>query len=239
MSSPRPTLEWTVAPEKARSKRTSSGRTRCRAGLHETRDRRRASRHSSRSASPRTLRKCKPPELHLGETALSALTPTLHLRPVAGARRAIPRTIHGVRLAITSTARSERRIAVRRPGVGIDASSASGDPARGPWRSTASNSESNTRRQRIDPRLAAAGWSARPFDHAYLVRARASSSSGSACTRSSTTLGKARSFWVEFFANDVADCLEHIADWDVLLLELQVAPVGLVMGVKPLIQGGF
>jgi len=27
--------------------------------------------------------------------------------------------------------------------VGIDASSASGDPARGPWRSTASNSESN------------------------------------------------------------------------------------------------
>jgi hypothetical protein len=40
--------------------------------------------------------------------------------------------IHGVRLAITSTARSERRIAVRRPGVGIDASSASADPARAP-----------------------------------------------------------------------------------------------------------
>jgi hypothetical protein len=36
-----------------------------------------------------------------------------------------------------STARSERRIAVRRPGVGIDASSASADPARAPWRSTA------------------------------------------------------------------------------------------------------
>jgi hypothetical protein len=38
--------------------------------------------------------------------------------------------IHGVRLAITSTARSERRIAIRRSGVGIDASSASADPAR-------------------------------------------------------------------------------------------------------------
>ena len=171
MSSPRPTLEGTVAPEEPRSRSPSSGRTRCRGDLHATRDRQRASPHSAHSASPRTLRKCKPPELHLGETALSALTPTVHLRPVAGARRAIPRTIHGVRLAITSTARSERRIAVRRPGVGIDASSASGDPARGPWRSTASNSESNTRRQRIDPRLAAAGWSARPFDHAYLVRA--------------------------------------------------------------------
>jgi hypothetical protein len=58
---------------------------------------------------------------------------------VAGARRAIPRRIHGARVAITSTARSERRIAVRRPGVGIDASCASGDPARGPWRSTASS----------------------------------------------------------------------------------------------------
>ena len=42
-----------------------------------------------------------------------------------------------MRLAITSTARSERRIAVRGPGVGVDASSASADPARGPWRSTA------------------------------------------------------------------------------------------------------
>jgi hypothetical protein len=61
----------------------------------------------------------------------------VHLRSVAGARRAIPRTIHGVRLAITSTARSERRIAVRRSGVDIDASSASADPARAPWRSTA------------------------------------------------------------------------------------------------------
>jgi hypothetical protein len=52
-------------------------------------------------------------------------------------KRATPRTIHGVRLAIISTARSERRIAVRRSGVGIDASSASADPARAPWRSTA------------------------------------------------------------------------------------------------------
>jgi hypothetical protein len=51
-----------------------------------------------------------------------ALTPAVHLRPVAGARRAIPRTIHGVRLAINSTARSERRIVVRRSGVGVDAS---------------------------------------------------------------------------------------------------------------------
>ena len=48
---------------------------------------------------------------------------------MAGARRAIPRRIHGARLPIVSTARSERRIAVRRPGVGIDASSASADPA--------------------------------------------------------------------------------------------------------------
>jgi len=44
-----------------------------------------------------------------------------HLRPVAGVRRAIPRKIHGVRLAITATARSERRIAVRGPGVGCQA----------------------------------------------------------------------------------------------------------------------
>ncbi len=71
------------------------------------------------------------------QTPPSALTPAVQLRPVAGARRAIPRRIHGARLAITSTARSERRITVRGPGVGIDASSASADPARGPWRSTA------------------------------------------------------------------------------------------------------
>ena len=38
---------------------------------------------------------------------------------------------------IAATARSERRIAVRRPGVGIDTSSASADPPGGPWRSTA------------------------------------------------------------------------------------------------------
>ena len=46
----------------------------------------------------------------------SALTPVaVQLRRVAGARWAIPRRIHGVRLAITSTARSDRRIAVRGP----------------------------------------------------------------------------------------------------------------------------
>ena len=71
------------------------------------------------------------------QTPPTALTPAVQLRSVAGARRAIPRRIHGVRLAIASTARSERRIAVRRAGVGIDTSSASADPARGPWRSTA------------------------------------------------------------------------------------------------------
>ena len=51
------------------------------------------------------------------------------LRSVVGARRATPRRIHGVRLAIAETARSERRIAVRGPGVGIDTSAASADPA--------------------------------------------------------------------------------------------------------------
>ena len=40
---------------------------------------------------------------------------------------------------MTSTARSERRIAVRGPGVGIDASAASAVPARAPRRSTASS----------------------------------------------------------------------------------------------------
>ena len=54
------------------------------------------------------------------------------LRLVAGARRATPRRIHGVRLAITSMARSDRRIAVRAPGVGVDTSVASADPAGGP-----------------------------------------------------------------------------------------------------------
>ena len=71
------------------------------------------------------------------QTPPSALTPAVQRRPVAGARRPIPRRIHGVRLAITSTARSERRIAVRGPGVGVAASSASDDPARAPRRSTA------------------------------------------------------------------------------------------------------
>jgi hypothetical protein len=50
----------------------------------------------------------------------SALTPvTAGLRLVAGARRAIPRRIHGVRLAFTSGARSDRSIAVRGPGVAL------------------------------------------------------------------------------------------------------------------------
>src|SRR6201999_4604931 len=56
-----------------------------------------------------------------------------------GVMRAMPRRIHGVRLAITATARSERRIAVRGPGVGVDASCASADPAGGPWGLTASS----------------------------------------------------------------------------------------------------
>jgi hypothetical protein len=43
----------------------------------------------------------------------------MELRSAAGARRAIPRRIHGVCLAITAAARSERRIAVRGPGVGV------------------------------------------------------------------------------------------------------------------------
>jgi hypothetical protein len=60
-----------------------------------------------------------------------------YLRSAVGARRATPRRIHGVRLAIAATARSERRIAVRGPGVGVDTSAASADPARAPWRSTA------------------------------------------------------------------------------------------------------
>src|SRR3954451_10949341 len=70
---------------------------------------------------------------------LSTLNPVgVQLRlVVTGVRRAIPRRIHGVRLAITSMARSERRIAVRRPGVGIDASSAPADPARAASRATA------------------------------------------------------------------------------------------------------
>ena len=67
------------------------------------------------------------------------MTPVAVQLRTAGERLAIPRRIHGVRLAITSTARSVRRIAVRGPGVGVDASSASADPARGPWRSTASS----------------------------------------------------------------------------------------------------
>ncbi len=62
-------------------------------------------------------------------------------RSVAGARRAAPRRIHGVRFAITATARSDRRIAVRGPGVGVDASFASAESACAPWRSTASSSQ--------------------------------------------------------------------------------------------------
>jgi hypothetical protein len=63
----------------------------------------------------------------------SALTPVAVQLRTVGARRAIPRRIHGVRLAISATARSDRRIAVRGPGVGVDSSCASGDPTRGPW----------------------------------------------------------------------------------------------------------
>jgi hypothetical protein len=50
----------------------------------------------------------------------------VQLRSVDGERRAMPRRIHGVRFAITSTARSDRRIMVRGPGVGVDASLRSG-----------------------------------------------------------------------------------------------------------------
>src|SRR5580693_2312647 len=78
------------------------------------------------------------------QTPPTALTPAVQRRPVAVARRATPRRIHGVRLAIAATARSERRIAVRGPGVGVDTSSASADPAGGPWRSTASLAVLNT-----------------------------------------------------------------------------------------------
>ena len=99
-------------------------------------------RSASRSNSAIAMRRWHLNATHLStmsrtQTPPSPLTPAVQRRPVAGARRAIPRTIHGARLAIASTARSERRIAVRRPGVGIDASSASADPAGGPWRSTA------------------------------------------------------------------------------------------------------
>jgi hypothetical protein len=41
----------------------------------------------------------------------SALTPVAVQLRTVGVRRAIPRRIHGVRLAISATARSERRIA--------------------------------------------------------------------------------------------------------------------------------
>ncbi len=68
----------------------------------------------------------------------SALIPVaVQLRLVAGARRAIPRRIHGVRWAITAMARSDRRIPAWGPGVGVDASWASADPARAPWGSPA------------------------------------------------------------------------------------------------------
>ena len=54
----------------------------------------------------------------LPERPPSALIPVaVQLRLVAGARRAIARRIHGVRLAITAMARSNRRIVVRGPGV--------------------------------------------------------------------------------------------------------------------------
>src|SRR6478609_458666 len=55
-------------------------------------------------------------------TPPSALTPVAAQLRTVGVRRATPRRIHGVRLAIAATARSERRIAVRGPGVGVDTS---------------------------------------------------------------------------------------------------------------------
>jgi hypothetical protein len=68
------------------------------------------------------------------EATPSALTPVAVQLRTFGVKRAMPRRIHGVRLAITATARSDLRIAVRGPGVGVDASSASADPAGGPRR---------------------------------------------------------------------------------------------------------
>ena len=65
-----------------------------------------------------------------GVNRVAAQRISAHLRSAAGERRATPRRIHGVRLAMTSTARSDRRIAVRGPGVGIDASAASTVPPR-------------------------------------------------------------------------------------------------------------
>ena len=96
----------------------------------------------------------------------SAQTPlAVQLRTV-GARRAIPRRIHGVRLAITSTARSERRIPGRGPGVGVDASSASTDPAGGPWRSTARSCQVPG-----TPRSSTLPWSSNPV-HEPTTRSR-------------------------------------------------------------------
>jgi hypothetical protein len=69
---------------------------------------------ASTDASASVVAACDPVNDVEDSEPPNALTPDVHLRPLAGARRAIPRTIHGVRLAITSTARSERRIAVRR-----------------------------------------------------------------------------------------------------------------------------
>src|SRR5262245_43877408 len=59
MSSPRPTLEGTVAPEEPRSRCPSSGRTRCREAPQATCDRRHASPRSAHTASPRTPQKSK------------------------------------------------------------------------------------------------------------------------------------------------------------------------------------
>jgi hypothetical protein len=61
------------------------------------------------------------------------------MRPATGVRRAIPRSIHGVRLAITAMARSDRSMPAWGAGVGVEASWASADPARAPWGSTASS----------------------------------------------------------------------------------------------------
>ena len=59
-SSPRPTLEGTVAPEQTSQHVNQSRRPRCREHLRVTRDTRRANPRSARTASPRTPQKSKP-----------------------------------------------------------------------------------------------------------------------------------------------------------------------------------
>ncbi len=52
---------------------------------------------------------CDAPVNHVEDSDTLSVTTAVHLRPVAGARRDTPRRIHSIRLAITATARSERR----------------------------------------------------------------------------------------------------------------------------------